>query len=82
LPTDTQPGIDDPRGIPDFFYAPSVCVFCAGSVHDDPEAAAEDARIRPALLAWGYRVVVIRCDRDLAQQIADNVSVFGRLVQN
>jgi hypothetical protein len=82
LPTDAQRGIDDPRCIPDFFYAPNVCVFCDGRVHDDPAVAAEDARIRPALAARGYRVVVIRYDRDLAQQIADNVSVFGRAVQS
>jgi hypothetical protein len=78
LPTDAQRGIDDPRCVPDFFYAPDVCVFCDGAVHDQPDVAAQDRRIRDALRQRGYRVVTIRYDGDLAAQIAENTAVFGR----
>ena len=71
-------GIEDPRCIPDFFYAPNICVFCDGRVHDQPEVAARDAIIRPALIEKGYRVVVIRYDVDLGTKLAANEDIFGR----
>ncbi len=80
LPTEAQKGIADPRCIPDFFYAPNVCVFCDGKVHDQPEVAARDAQIRPALRDRGYRVIVIRYDRDVNEQLLRNEDIFGRRV--
>ncbi|MBW2146287.1 MAG: DEAD/DEAH box helicase [Deltaproteobacteria bacterium] len=63
---------------PDFFYEDGyVCVFCDGSVHDDPLQKAEDHRVRTDLVSRGFRVVVIRYDRPLGEQVEENRDVFG-----
>ena len=78
LPDDVQRRIEDAGCIPDFFYAPNVCVFCDGAVHDDPATAARDRQIREDLVGLGYRAVVIRYDESLSEQIARQPDVFGR----
>ena len=78
LPDDAQRRIEDAGCIPDFFYAPNVCVFCDGAVHDDPATAARDRQIREDLVGLGYRAVVIRYDESLSEQIARQPDVFGR----
>jgi len=61
--------------VPDFFYEPNVCVFCDGSVHDEPQQQASDEAIRRELKASGYRVIVIRYDRDLEEQLQGRTDV-------
>jgi len=77
LPDDAQHAILEPRCNADFFYAPHTCVFCDGAVHDTVEQHQRDANLRHALQARGYRVIVIRYDRDLAAQLQEHPEVFG-----
>ena len=78
LPDEAQRRIPEIGRIPDFFYNPNVCVFCDGSVHDTPDQQARDREIRTALVNLGYRVVVIRYNRTLDEQIAEHAEIFGR----
>lgn len=78
LPDEAQRPIQDPYCIPDFFYEQHhACIFCDGSVHDDPQQKQKDAEIRTRLRDLGYRVIVIRYDKDLEQQIASYPDIFG-----
>jgi ATP-dependent helicase YprA (DUF1998 family)/very-short-patch-repair endonuclease len=79
LPTTAQKplALDDQKVLADFFYDPNICVFCDGSVHDAPAQKAQDERQRRTLRQKGYRVIVIRYDEDLHQQIAQHPDIFG-----
>jgi len=77
LPDDAQKALKDYSCIPDFFYEPNCCIFCDGSVHDLPEQKAKDLVIRTALKDHGYRVVVIRYDQDLEEQVKKSRDIFG-----
>ncbi|GIW70792.1 MAG: hypothetical protein KatS3mg102_0334 [Planctomycetota bacterium] len=79
LPDEAQKPIAEPRCIPDFFYEPNVCVFCDGAVHDEPAQAVRDREVRAELVRRGYRVVVVRHDRSIEEQIAHHPTIFGGL---
>lgn len=77
LPDDAQRRIEEGGCIPDFFYVPNVCVFCDGTVHDDPATAARDTQVQEDLVRLGYRVIVVRYDESVSEQIARHPDVFG-----
>jgi hypothetical protein len=77
LPDDAQKLLQDYACIPDFFYDPNTCVFCDGSVHDEPAQKVKDDSIRAGLKDLGYRVVVIRYDRNLEEQVQKYPDIFG-----
>jgi hypothetical protein len=57
----------------DLYYrrdpAPGVCVFVDGPAHDDPRRSQRDEQTRRSLAERGFRVVAIRHDRPLAEQL-------------
>lgn len=77
LPVAAQYTVPELPCCPDFFYEPNICVFCDGSVHDEPQQKALDEVQRAELRDRGYRVVVIRYDRDLEEQIQQHGDLFA-----
>ena len=78
LPDETQKRMENYYSCPDFYYADGcVCVYCDGSVHDQPEKMKQDEEMRNQLMEGGFRVVVIRYDRSLEEQVNENPDVFG-----
>ena len=78
LPDHSQPTLADFAVCPDFYYEDGlVCVFCDGSVHDTPSVREEDRSVREELGDRGYRVVEIRYDRDMEDQVSAYSDVFG-----
>lgn len=51
--------------------------FCDGSVHNDSNIRVRDIQQRRLLRHKGYRVITIRYDKDLLEQIAEHGDVFG-----
>jgi len=65
----------------DFYYErdglPGICVFCDGPDHDQPLRKESDQRERGKLGDLGYRVLTIRHDSSLEDQLSTNRDVFG-----
>jgi hypothetical protein len=49
-----------------------------GSVHDEPAQASHDGEVRRELVARSYRVITIRHDRAILEQVQDHADVFGQ----
>ena len=77
LPEYAQRHLRDAASIPDFFYEPNVCIFCDGSVHDEPQQRAADEHLRRELKEYGYRVIAIRYDRDLEESVRQYQDIFS-----
>ena len=78
LPDEAQKPLKDVATIPDFYYAGTqTCVYCDGTVHDQHGQRLKDGEIRRHLHEAGYRVVVIRYDLDLEEQLRGYNEVFG-----
>ena len=67
---------------PDFYYERNntfgVCVFVDGPSHDTPQAMAHDDEVRGQLEDLGFRVIAIRHDKSMQNQIADHPNDFGQ----
>lgn len=65
----------------DFYYErdglKGVAVFIDGPHHDEPNQREKDMRERKKLEDLGYRVIVIRYDSPISEQINSNSDVFG-----
>jgi hypothetical protein len=65
----------------DFYYErkglPGVCVFCDGPDHDQPNRKESDERERGRLADLGYRILTIRYDSSLPDQLTGNPDIFG-----
>jgi len=82
MPTYAQYAIPELNVQPDFVYADEnavACVFCDGTVHDDPHIREQDAAVRERLQHAGYRVIAIRYDRSFEEQVALHQDIFGKL---
>jgi len=78
LPDEAQKALIEVNTIPDFYYdGQHACIFCDGSVHDDPAQIQKDADVRRRLRDHGYRVIVIRHDKDLEEQLRAYPDLFG-----
>lgn len=72
---------------PDFYYErrgvssggalPGVCIFVDGPARDQPDEAARARAVREDLADRGFRVLSIRYDRSIADQIAAYPEIFG-----
>ena len=78
LPDYAQYQAPNAMAVPDFFYKPNVCVYCDGTVHDEPQQRAIDEASRRELKALGYRVIVLRYDADLEAMLTQHADVFGQ----
>lgn len=80
LPDHAQRNLEDYYTCPDFYINDGkVCIYCDGSVHDSPDQKLKDEKIRNDIRQLGYRVIVIRYDKDMEEQIAEYPGVFGEM---
>lgn len=77
LPDAAQKYLSDFYANPDFFYNPNTCVYCDGAPHFSGARVREDAVDRNKLREAGYRVIEIRYDQDIEEQLAAYADIFG-----
>ncbi len=78
LPDEAQKALTEVNTIPDFYYdGQHACIFCDGTPHDAPAQREKDEAVRRVLRDHGYRVIVIRYDKDMEEQIAAYPDLFG-----
>lgn len=78
LPDGAQERLADYYSEPDFVYDPNILIFCDGSVHDFKDQMRVDGDSRTGLKEKGYRIIVIRYDKDLEAQIKAHPDIFGK----
>jgi hypothetical protein len=70
----------------DFYYErdglKGIAVFVDGPSHEEPTQKQKDAVERAKLDNLGYRVLVLRYNRPMAEQIAQNPDIFGPGMKN
>lgn len=78
LPDGAQERLADYYSEPDFVYDSNILIFCDGSVHDFEDQMRVDEDSRTGLKEKGYRVIVIRYDKDIEEQIKAHQDIFGK----
>lgn len=78
LPDEAQIKLGDYYSQPDFVYSSNILIFCDGSVHDKPDQMRVDEDSRNGLRDKGYRIIVIRYDQNLEEQLKSHKDIFGR----
>jgi hypothetical protein len=67
----------------DFYYKrdgrKGVCVFVDGPDHDRPSEAEHDRKVRVELEDFGFKVVTIRHDHPIVEQLAAHVEIAGNM---
>lgn len=57
---------------------PGVCIFIDGPQHDEPAQTERDRTVREALRDQGFRIVVIKSGRAIADQVSEHLDIFRR----
>ncbi|MCS7020912.1 MAG: DEAD/DEAH box helicase [Gemmataceae bacterium] len=77
LPDEVHKVISEPRCIADFFYHPNVVVLCADPSSNWGDRPDDQTQWRARFIAHGFRVIILRRDQDLQQQLQQYPEVFG-----
>jgi very-short-patch-repair endonuclease len=64
---------------PDFFFRPNICLFCDGSVHDDPALKVNDQGKRDMLRQAGYQVLVWYYKESLEEFVKKRPDIFYKV---
>ena len=79
LPDEAQKRIPEVYVQPDFFYAPSTCIFCDGNPHDRLATQERDRAQRDALWDAGYQVLTWHYRDDLAEWVQKRPDIFKQV---
>lgn len=79
LPDYCQKVIPEIYVTPNFLYEKDkLCIFCDGTVHDNPQQAEKDEKLRDRLELSGYTVISLRYDRNWESSIDSLFAGYGR----